>query len=127
MTTPDDGRNPEWPADSIALALWETVLAETDLTGVQVGMLRVAMDDLFDAEAQLALARSGRLSERGALAAFAGARAARKAALAVVAALTSPGDKPLVNGWGGRRPGAGAKAKPYPHRNASQRRDTSDW
>ncbi|MET8045847.1 hypothetical protein ABZU25_33880 [Micromonospora sp. NPDC005215] len=122
MTTEDDGRNTQWPPGSLAVDLWETVLAETDLSGTQVGMLRVAMDDLNDAEHLLTLARSGELSDRDTLAAFAGARSARKAALAVVAVLTNPGTPP-ANGWGGRRPGAGAKAKPVAHRGASQHRD----
>jgi len=102
-----DGRNPAWPADSVAVGLWEAVLASTEvLSAADVGRLRLALDTLHDAEALRDRAQS--MSDRDAIAAYAGARAARKAASDLVAELTGakrgPGRPPKEGPTHGHRP-----------------------
>lgn len=87
-----DGRNPDWEAGSVALDLWEAVLdhyrrQSLELSGPDVGRLRLALDTLAEA-AELSKLAKDLESARDAIAAYAGARAARKAASDLVAELT---------------------------------------
>jgi hypothetical protein len=96
-----EGYNPEWPADSVPLDLWDAVTLYASLSGPDVGRLRLALDTLAEADELLALARSGSLSDRDTIAAYAGVRAARKSASDLVAELTAT-----------PRRGAGRPSKP---------------
>lgn len=89
-----DGRNPQWEPGSVPVDLWEAVLAHfadagEQLSGPNVGRLRLALDTLAEADELVSLAR-GMESARDAIAGYAGARAARKAASDLVAELTAP-------------------------------------
>jgi hypothetical protein len=52
----DDGRSPEWPADSVPLQRWESVIEHGPLSGPDVGRLCLALDTLADAAERLPLA-----------------------------------------------------------------------
>ena len=86
----EDGRNPKWPVGLVPLDLWGAVIERGALTGPEVGRLRVALDTLHDADL-LALVKGGEMQDRDVIAAYAGVRAARKAASDLVAELTGGG------------------------------------
>lgn len=112
-TVPDDGRNPEW--SEVIMAVWESVMNEVPLTGPDVARLRLALDDLHDADELLTLAQSID-SARDVISAYAGARAARKAARELIRELTAPPKPPS-------KPGRPPKAGPiHGHRTQRERR-----
>jgi hypothetical protein len=99
----DDGRNPAWPADSTALALWEAVIDYGPLNGPNVGRLRLALDTLAAADRlEAAIAAGDFGAARDELAAHREVRQARAVASAEVARLTgnasTPARKPARHG-----------------------------
>lgn len=117
----NDGRNPEWPKGSIMIGLWEAVFSEHDLSAVDCGRLRLALDDLHDAlmlldESQpVAGERDSGFADRERIATVNATRSARKAVRDLVADLT--GDGP-------RGPGRPPKGGPvHGHRTQAEKRD----
>lgn len=109
-TVQDDGRNPEW--SDVITAVWTSVMIEVPMRGPDVARLRLALDDLHDADQLLSLAKSID-SARDIIAAYAGVRAARKAARELIRELTAPPKQPS-------KPGPAPKPGPV-HGHRSQR------
>ncbi|MDG4755509.1 hypothetical protein O7630_31690 [Micromonospora sp. WMMD718] len=118
----EDGRSPHWPADSLAVDVWETMNDEVALTGPQMARLRLALDSLVDADALAADMVNAPDRER--IAAATGARAARKVVADLIAALTAPPKRPV-----GRPPKSGGKHRDARHTtyNAPDDEDSEDY
>jgi hypothetical protein len=87
----EDGRNPDWPADSLELAIWLALNGPDapPLSAIEMARARLALDSLYDSRRLLAIADSTG-SARDQVAALAGARAARKAVDTLLADLLRP-------------------------------------
>jgi hypothetical protein len=88
---PSDGRSAAWAPDTLVTDIWET-FAELPLTGPQVARVRLALDSLAEADTLASPADS--MSDRDALAAAAGARAARRVVSDLLVAIAEPKPEP---------------------------------